>query len=76
MSLSTVFLSDIVDLGALPALMIQFAITGMNKIIETANEIIEQERKFMIADFFMAFLMFIPMSGVTPGTLGATLLRT
>jgi hypothetical protein len=75
-SLSMVSRSDIVDSGSLPALMMQFAITNMNKIIETANEIIEQERKSMIANFLMAFLMFIPMAGATAGALGSSILRT
>ncbi|KFY75145.1 hypothetical protein V499_04844 [Pseudogymnoascus sp. VKM F-103] len=75
-SLSMVSHSDIVDSGSLPALMIQFAITNMNKIVETANEIIEQERKAFIANFLMAFLMFIPMAGATAGALGSAFLRT
>lgn len=75
-SLSMVSRSDIVDSGSLPALMIQFAITNMNKIVETANEIIEQERKAFIANFLMAFLMFIPMAGATAGALGSAFLRT
>ncbi|KFY98142.1 hypothetical protein V500_01790, partial [Pseudogymnoascus sp. VKM F-4518 (FW-2643)] len=75
-SLSMVSRSDIVDSGSLPALMMQFAITNMNKIIETANEIIEQERKSFIANFLMAFLMFIPIAGATAGALGSAFLRT
>jgi hypothetical protein len=67
---------DIVDSGSLPALVMQFAMTSMNKVVETAHEIAEQERKSTIANFIMAFMMFIPMAGATAGALGATLLRT
>jgi hypothetical protein len=68
--------TDIVDSGSLPALMLQYAITNMNKIIETANEILEAERKEMILSFVTAFLMFIPIAGEVVGAAGGTLLRT
>jgi hypothetical protein len=71
--LGTVSRGDVVDSGSLPALMMQFAITSMNKVVETANEIAEQERKSTIANFIMAFMMFIPMAGATAGALGATI---
>ena len=32
---------DIADPGSLPAIMMQFAITNMNQVIETANKILE-----------------------------------
>ncbi|KAK0103087.1 hypothetical protein ONS96_005698 [Cadophora gregata f. sp. sojae] len=67
---------DIVDSGSLPALMLQYAITNMNKIVETANDIIEAERKEMILSFVTAFLMFIPIAGEVAGAAGGTLLRT
>ena len=68
--------TDIVDSGSLPALMLQFAIANMNKIIETANEALERERKEMILSFVTAFLMFIPIVGSTVGAAGGTVLRT
>ncbi|PVI03668.1 hypothetical protein DM02DRAFT_652439 [Periconia macrospinosa] len=75
-ALSTVSRGDIVDAGSLPALMMQFAITSMNKVVEMATKIQEQERKSMIANFLVALLMFIPMAGATAGAVGSTLLRT
>ncbi|KAH5249918.1 hypothetical protein HBI72_154370 [Parastagonospora nodorum] len=53
-----------------------FAVTSMDKIVETGNEDDEQKRKSAIANFLMAFLMLIPMVGSTAGALGATMLRT
>ncbi|KAH9204631.1 putative glycosyl hydrolase, family 18 [Leptodontidium sp. 2 PMI_412] len=67
---------DIADSGSLPALMMQFAITNMNQVIETANKILEQERKNMILSFVTAFLMFIPLAGGAAGSIGGGLLRT
>jgi hypothetical protein len=61
--LGTVSRSDIVDSGSLPVLIIQFAISSMNKVVETANKIAEQERKSTIANFIIAFMLFIPMAG-------------
>lgn len=75
-AISSVSRGDIVDSGSLPALMMQFAITSMNKVVETANKIEEQERKSIITNFFMAFMMLVPMVGTTAGALGSTLLRT
>jgi len=75
-ALGTVSRGDVVDAGSLPALMMRFAITSVNKVVETANKIEEQERKSMIANFLMAFMMFIPMVGATADALGSTLLRT
>lgn len=68
--------ADIVDSGSLPALMMQFAIANMSSVVETANKLIEAERKSMILNFVTAFLMFIPIVGQTAGSLGATVLRT
>ncbi|KAH6725074.1 hypothetical protein BKA61DRAFT_688506 [Leptodontidium sp. MPI-SDFR-AT-0119] len=53
-----------------------FAITNMNQVIETANKILEQERKNMILNFVTAFLMFIPLAGGAAGSIGGGLLRT
>jgi hypothetical protein len=74
--LSTVLRGDIINLGSLPLLMLQFAISSMNNVVETANELAEQERKSTIANFLMAYLMLILMAGSVAGALGSTLLRT
>jgi hypothetical protein len=74
--ISGVSRTDIVDSGSLPALMLQFAIANMNKVIETANVLIEKERKEVILSFVTAFLMFIPIVGETVGAAGGALLRT
>jgi hypothetical protein len=57
-------------------LMMQFAIASMNNVVETANEIAEQERKSTIATTLIAFLMFTPIAGSTADALGAIMLRT
>lgn len=67
---------DIVDSGSLPALMMQFAVTSMDKVVDTANKIEEQERKSTILNFVLGFLMFIPFVGQTAGALGSSVLRT
>ena len=74
--LSTVLRGDIVDSGSLPPLMLQFAISSMNNVVETANELADQERKPTMANFLMAFLMLVPVAGSVAGALGSTLLRT
>ncbi|KAH7413944.1 hypothetical protein DE146DRAFT_750128 [Phaeosphaeria sp. MPI-PUGE-AT-0046c] len=73
---SAVSRGDIVDLDSLPALMMQFAITSMNKVVTTVNQITGQERESTISNFIMAFMMFIPIAGATASALGATILRT
>ncbi|KAH7364620.1 putative glycosyl hydrolase, family 18 [Rhexocercosporidium sp. MPI-PUGE-AT-0058] len=48
----------------------------VDSVVETANKLIEVERKSMILNFVTAFLMFILIVGQTAGLLGATVLRT
>jgi hypothetical protein len=73
---STILRGDIVDSGSLPTLMMQLAIASMYKVVKAANKIAEQERQSTIANFIMAFMMFIPMAGATAHLLGSTVLLT
>lgn len=68
--------TDIVDSGSLPSLMMQYAIENMNKVVETANDIIEAQRKEMILGFITAFLMLVPVVGETIGAVGGSVMRT
>lgn len=38
-------LSDLVDAGSIPAYMMAMAVESMDKVVEVANEVIEQEKE-------------------------------
>ncbi|KAM0269418.1 hypothetical protein ACHAQH_009755 [Verticillium albo-atrum] len=68
--------ADLADAASIPALMLQAAVDQMASIIEKAEDILEQERKTMIASFLMGLLMLIPMAGTAAGAAGLAGLRS
>lgn len=70
------FESDLVDSTSVPSYMMQMAVDSMSKVVEVANEIIEQQRKEMIAFFLEGILMLIPMAGAAAGAVDMAVLRS
>lgn len=68
--------SDMVDALSVPAMFMSEAVGNMKQVVETANKIIEAERKAMIADFITGFFMLIPFVGEAAGALGGATLRS
>lgn len=67
--------SDLLDAAALPSLMVASVVKGMAEVVETANEIIEQERKEMISMWVSSILMLVPFAGQLAGSAGLATLR-
>lgn len=67
---------DLADSLALPSLMMNQAIEGMKKVIETADKILEEQRKQAIAGFITAIFCMVPIAGEAAGFVGGALLRT
>jgi hypothetical protein len=68
--------SDIVDGLAMPSLLMSEAVANMKNVVETADKVIEQERKEAIADFLAAIFMIIPFVGEAAGALGGATMRS
>ncbi|KAL9622388.1 MAG: hypothetical protein Q9160_003231 [Pyrenula sp. 1 TL-2023] len=60
--------SDIIDAVALPVTMVMEAIETMESVVETADEIEEEQRKGIILAFLGALLFFIPFVGEVLGS--------
>ncbi|KAI0453722.1 hypothetical protein F5B21DRAFT_515157 [Xylaria acuta] len=55
--------TDLVDALSLPALLLSEAVDSMKQVVETADKILEQERKADIANFITAIFTLIPFAG-------------
>jgi hypothetical protein len=62
--------SDVVAASELPVFMTEFAVESMEKIVKAADDIEDAEKKAMILNFVMAFLMIVPAVGEAVGSLG------
>ncbi|KAI1770463.1 putative glycosyl hydrolase, family 18 [Hypoxylon cercidicola] len=69
-------LSDLVDATSLPGYSTEEAIASMENIVETAGEILEEERKQFILNFITGLLFWIPVVGEAVGAVGLTSLRS
>jgi hypothetical protein len=69
-------IGDLVDAAAIPVLLTQSAVYYMGEVVEAADEISEQERKDMILNFIMGFLMLLPGVGAVAGSAGMLALRS
>jgi len=67
---------DIVDSTSLPAFMMVAAVDSMDRVVETADAISEQDRKETILNFIMGFLMLIPGAGLALDALGMAAIRS
>lgn len=68
--------SDIVDALGMPSLLMSEAVANMKNVVETANKVLEQERKERIAGFITAIFMIIPFVGEAAGALGGATMRS
>lgn len=66
---------DVVDALSLPVLMVEQAVASMKEVIETADEIQEQERKSFILNFLSAILFLLPIAGGAVATISASVGR-
>lgn len=69
-------LSDLVDATSLPGYSTEEAVASMEKIVEKAGEIEEEERKQFILNFITGLLFWIPIVGEAVGAVGLTTLRS
>ncbi|GAB1317047.1 hypothetical protein MFIFM68171_07257 [Madurella fahalii] len=68
--------SDLVDATSLPAFSSEEAVTSMEKIVETADEIVQAQREEFILSFITGLLFWIPFVGEAVGAAGMTTART
>lgn len=68
--------SDLVDSMAMPSLLMSEAVGNMKVVVDTANKIIEAERKAEIADFISAIFMLVPFVGEAAGAIGGAAMRS
>ncbi|KAI1278523.1 exo-1,3-beta-D-glucanase [Xylaria sp. FL0933] len=69
-------ITDVVDALSLPSLLLSGAVDSMKQVVETADKIIEEERKTDIANFITAIFMLIPFAGEAGVVARSAILRT
>jgi hypothetical protein len=67
--------SNVVAASELPVFMTEFAVKSMEKIVKAADDIKDAEKKAMILNFIMAFLMIVPAVGEAVSSLGFATIR-
>jgi len=55
--------TDVIDAASIPVFMLTQAVESMRKIVATANEIKDEEKKQTILLFAMSFMMMVPVAG-------------